>query len=200
MFNESIYIPIETSSPRHIYCLRKGAKLSFSQSSYFFSSSNNLLFKLLLHSGILSVSSPGVFDFSPIALRAVSKLTTFIDYKMSEIGGQKCMFPTLGREQLWIRSGRWGKFGGEMFRLKDRAGRSYCLQPVKFFFTSDNCYFIQTHEEEVCNFVSGLSLNISVLPLRIYQISSKFRDEIQPKLGLLRCREFLMKGRVCILY
>ncbi|KAM3180109.1 hypothetical protein ACTXT7_016944 [Hymenolepis weldensis] len=98
---------------------------------------------------------------------------------MSEIGGQKCIFPTLGRDQLWTRSGRWDKFGSEMFRLKDRAGRSYCLQP--------------THEEEVCRFVSSLDLNNNALPLKVYQISSKFRDEIQPKLGLLRCREFLMK-------
>nr|CDS26352.1 prolyl tRNA synthetase mitochondrial [Hymenolepis microstoma] len=98
---------------------------------------------------------------------------------MSEIGGQKCIFPTLGQGQLWTRSGRWEKFGSEMFRLKDRAGRSYCLQP--------------THEEEVCRFVSGFDLNSSALPLKVYQISSKFRDEIQPKLGLLRCREFLMK-------
>ncbi|KAM7542307.1 hypothetical protein Aperf_G00000015786 [Anoplocephala perfoliata] len=135
--------------------------------------------KLLLQTGILSVSSPGIFVFSPIALRALSKLTTFLDYKMSKIGGQKCIFPTLGRDQIWIQSGRWEKFGGEMFRLKDRNGRSYCLQP--------------THEEEVCNFVSGLDLNTTALPLRVYQISSKFRDEIQPKLGLLRCREFLMK-------
>ncbi|VDK34533.1 unnamed protein product [Taenia asiatica] len=135
--------------------------------------------KLLLLSGILSASSPGAFVLSPIALRAVEKLTAFIDYKMSEVGGQKCLFPTLGRSQLWVQSGRWEKFGSEMFRLKDRIGRSLCLQP--------------THEEEACEFVGRLGLGNSVLPLRIYQISSKFRDEIKPKLGLLRCREFLMK-------
>ncbi|CDS37375.1 prolyl tRNA synthetase mitochondrial [Echinococcus multilocularis] len=135
--------------------------------------------KLLLQSGILSVSSPGTFVLSPIALRVVDKLIAFIDYKMSEVGGQKCLFPTLGRSQLWVRSGRWEKFGGEMFRLKDRVGRSLCLQP--------------THEEEACEFVSNLDIGNSVLPLRIYQISSKFRDEIKPRLGLLRCREFLMK-------
>ncbi|KAL5107452.1 putative proline--tRNA ligase mitochondrial [Taenia crassiceps] len=125
------------------------------------------------------INSPGAFVLSPIALRVVEKLTTFVDYKMSEVGGQKCLFPTLGRSQLWARSGRWEKFGNEIFRLKDRIGRSLCLQP--------------THEEEACEFVSRLDLGKSVLPLRIYQISSKFRDEIKPKLGLLRCREFLMK-------
>ncbi|VDM31690.1 unnamed protein product [Hydatigera taeniaeformis] len=126
--------------------------------------------KLLLHGGILSVSSPGTFVLSPIALRVVDKLTAFIDYKMSEVGGQKCLFPTLGRSQLWAQSGRWEKFGADMFRLNDR-----------------------THEEEACEFVHSFDLGSSVLPLRIYQISAKFRDEIKPKLGLLRCREFLMK-------
>ncbi|VDD83260.1 unnamed protein product [Mesocestoides corti] len=136
--------------------------------------------KLLQHIGALSPTSPGVFVFSPVILRAIEKLCTFIDYKMAEVGGQKCIFPTLGSSQLWSQSGRWDKFGGEMFRLSDRTGKSFCLQP--------------THEEEVCSFVSGLGIGSNALPLRVYQISSKFRDEIQPKLGLLRCREFLMQA------
>ncbi|BHF70216.1 prolyl-tRNA synthetase [Sparganum proliferum] len=135
--------------------------------------------RLFMHNGILATSSPGIFVMSPVALRAVEKLSSFISHKMTSIGGQKCLFPTLGVADLWSRSGRWQRFGNEMFTLKDRNGGSFCLQP--------------THEEEVCCFVRKLELPRPALPLLIFQISSKFRDEMRPRLGLLRSKEFLMK-------
>lgn len=84
----------------------------------------------MLYNGLLNTSSPGIFSYSPVALRSIEKLVNLVDHKMADIGGQKCAFPVLGKAELWKRSGRWERFGGEMFRLSDRGNNSYCLQPV----------------------------------------------------------------------
>ncbi|CAL8097181.1 unnamed protein product [Calicophoron daubneyi] len=135
--------------------------------------------KLLSYTGMTSPSSKGIFILWPLLNRSLEKLVRIIDQAMIEIGAQKIVLPALGDRTLWDMSGRWDGHSGGHFTLSDRTGKDYCLQP--------------THEEEITAFVGSLDLSQKNLPLRLYQISTKFRDELHPKHGILRGREFLMK-------
>lgn len=134
----------------------------------------------MLDYGLISPSSVGTFVLLPLATRALERLTHLIDTELQRVGGQKTHFPCLVPRSLFQKTGRWDKLGQELFTLKDRKSHDYCLGP--------------THEEAVSQLVASLkSLPHTALPVMLYQITPKFRDEARPKFGLLRCREFLMK-------
>uniref|UniRef100_A0A3B1JID3 proline--tRNA ligase n=1 Tax=Astyanax mexicanus TaxID=7994 RepID=A0A3B1JID3_ASTMX len=123
--------------------------------------------RLMLQAGLIHLSNPGCFYYLPVALRSMEKLVRLIDEEMQAI-------------ELWKRSGRWELMGKEMFRLQDRHNVDYCLGP--------------THEEAVTELLASQStLSYKQLPLLLYQVTRKFRDEQKPKFGLLRGREFYMK-------
>ncbi|XP_030647764.1 putative proline--tRNA ligase, mitochondrial [Chanos chanos] len=136
--------------------------------------------RLMLQAGLIHPSNPGCFYYLPTALRSLEKLVRIIDEEMQAIGGQKVDMPALCAAELWRRSGRWELMGKEMFRLQDRHDIEYCLGP--------------THEEAVTELLASQStLSYRQLPLLLYQVTRKFRDEQKPKFGLLRGREFYMK-------
>ncbi|GFU45277.1 probable proline--tRNA ligase, mitochondrial [Nephila pilipes] len=141
-------------------------------------SSSCISLKLMLSRGLIKHVSPGVFILMPLTVRSLEKLCHLVDTVMNTVSGQKVSFPTLIPESLMKISGRW-EGNDNLFKLKDRQSTYHCLAA--------------THEEIATNFASNLHVSYKNLPLRIYQISSKFRDEMHPKLGLLRGKEFLMK-------
>ncbi|KAM9795859.1 probable proline--tRNA ligase, mitochondrial [Syngnathus typhle] len=136
--------------------------------------------RLMLQAGLIHPSNPGCYYYLPAAVRSMEKLVKVIDQEMQQIGGQKLDMPSLCSADLWRTSERWDLMGKELFRLKDRHGVDYCLGP--------------THEEAVTNLVAHqTTLSYRQLPLLLYQITRKFRDEQKPRFGLLRGREFYMK-------
>ncbi|XP_067996595.1 probable proline--tRNA ligase, mitochondrial [Melanerpes formicivorus] len=136
--------------------------------------------RLMLQAGLIHPSSPGCYSYMPPTVRAMEKLIKVMDEEMQAVGGQKLNMPSLSSAELWRASGRWDRMGPELFRLVDRHGKGYCLGP--------------THEEAVTELVAAQSnLSYRQLPLRLYQVSRKFRDEPKPRFGLLRSREFYMK-------
>nr|CAI5855484.1 unnamed protein product [Callosobruchus analis] len=136
--------------------------------------------KLMLELGIIHQATPGCFHFLPLGLRALEKLVKIVDNEMLMIGGQKILFSELTNTQLWKKSGRLNDAGPELFTLKDRHNHHYILSP--------------TYEEVASNLISLLPpYPQKHFPLKLYQISNKFRDEMKPRFGLMRGREFLMK-------
>lgn len=136
--------------------------------------------RLMQQAGLIYPSNPGCYYYLPVMVRSVEKLVRVIDQEMQGVGGQKLDMPSLCSADLWKTSERWDLMGKELFRLKDRHGADYCLGP--------------THEEAVTTLVAHqTTLSYRQLPLLLYQITRKFRDEPKPKLGLLRGREFYMK-------
>ncbi|XP_068445990.1 probable proline--tRNA ligase, mitochondrial [Clinocottus analis] len=136
--------------------------------------------KLMQQAGLIHPSNPGCYYYLPVLVRSMEKLVRLIDQEMQVIGGQKLDMPSLCSAELWKTSERWDLMGKELFRLKDRHGADYCLGP--------------THEEAVTTLVAHqATLSYRQLPLLLYQITRKFRDEPKPKFGLLRGREFYMK-------
>uniref|UniRef100_A0A1I8FS58 proline--tRNA ligase n=1 Tax=Macrostomum lignano TaxID=282301 RepID=A0A1I8FS58_9PLAT len=132
----------------------------------------------LVSAGYLrSGSVPGTFALCPLLCRSLDKLIYLIHDSMSQLGAQRVTLPMLGSAAMWHKTGRWDALGSEMFRLTDREDRQLCLQP--------------THEEEVTRLVSMTAqLPLRSLPLLVYQLHWKFRDEPRPKYGLLRARDF----------
>ncbi|XP_013817232.2 probable proline--tRNA ligase, mitochondrial [Apteryx mantelli] len=136
--------------------------------------------KLMVQGGLICPAGPGCYHYLPSAVRAMEKLVGLIDREMRAVGGQKLSMPSLSPAELWRASGRWDQMGRELFRLADRHGKDYCLGP--------------THEEAVTDLVATqTNLSYRQLPLRLYQVTRKFRDEPKPRFGLLRSREFYMK-------
>ncbi|XP_032864628.2 probable proline--tRNA ligase, mitochondrial [Tyto alba] len=136
--------------------------------------------KLMLQGGLIHPASPGCYHYLPPAVRAMEKLVRVVDEEMEAVAGQKLNMPSLSSAELWRASGRWDHMGPELFRLVDRHSKGYCLGP--------------THEEAVTELVAAQSnLSYKQLPLRLYQVTRKFRDEPKPRFGLLRSREFYMK-------
>ncbi|XP_034440000.1 probable proline--tRNA ligase, mitochondrial isoform X2 [Hippoglossus hippoglossus] len=136
--------------------------------------------RLMQQAGLIHASNPGCYYYLPATVRSMEKLVRVIDQEMQGIGGQKMDMPSLCSADLWKTSERWDLMGKELFRLKDRHGGDYCLGP--------------THEEAVTTLVAHqATLSYRQLPLLLYQITRKFRDEPKPKFGLLRGREFYMK-------
>lgn len=136
--------------------------------------------KLMLQTGLICPASPGCYHYMPYTVRAMEKLIKVIDREMQAIGGQKMNMPTLCSAKLWRVSGRWELMGKELLRLADRHSQEYCLGP--------------THEEAVTHLIASQGcLSYKQLPLLLYQVTRKFRDEPKPRFGLLRGREFYMK-------
>ncbi|XP_078075550.1 putative proline--tRNA ligase, mitochondrial [Mustelus asterias] len=136
--------------------------------------------RLMLQAGLIQPANTGCFHYLPYTVRAMEKLVRVIDEEMQSIGGQKMNMPSLTSASLWKISERWDLLGKELFRLKDRHNMEYCLSP--------------THEEVVTELVATQgNLSYKQLPLMLYQVTRKFRDEPKPRFGLLRGREFYMK-------
>ncbi len=138
--------------------------------------------KLLLQGGYIRRVSSGIYAYMPLMLRVIEKISLIIDKELSKIGCSKLLLPQLHPGELWEKSGRWeGYTAGEgiMFNLKDRQERSFGLAP--------------THEEVITSIASEIINSYKQLPVCYYQIQTKFRDEIRPRFGLMRGREFIMK-------
>lgn len=135
--------------------------------------------QLLLRAGFIRKAAAGVYTFLPLAWRVVKKIEQIVREEMDRQGGQEIMMPIIQPAELWQESGRWDVYGPELFRLKDRHGRDFCLGP--------------THEEIITALVRGEVTSYRQLPLLLYQIQNKYRDERRPRFGLMRGREFIMK-------
>nr|XP_033771375.1 probable proline--tRNA ligase, mitochondrial isoform X2 [Geotrypetes seraphini] len=136
--------------------------------------------QLMLQAGLIHPSSPGCYSYLPVMVRAMEKLIRLIDKEMQGLGGQKINMPSLCSATLWKKSERWDLVGKELFRLRDRLSKEYCLGP--------------THEEVITDLIASQhNFSYKKLPLLLYQITRKFRDEPSPRYGLLRSREFYMK-------
>ncbi len=135
--------------------------------------------KLLLRAGMIRKTASGVYTFLPLGHKVLAKVEAIVRSEMDGIGAQEIMMPALQPAELWHESGRWDAYGPELMRLKDRHERGFCLGP--------------THEELVTSLVRNELRSYKELPLSLYQIQVKFRDEIRPRFGLLRGREFIMK-------
>lgn len=134
---------------------------------------------LMLRAGMIRKSASGVYTYLPLAYRVIKKVIEIVREEMDAKGGQELMLPIIQPAELWMESGRWDVYGDELFRLKDRHGRDFSLGP--------------THEEIITDLVRGEVRSYKQLPLLLYQIQNKYRDERRPRFGLMRGREFVMK-------
>jgi len=135
--------------------------------------------KLMVRAGLIRKLSGGLYTFMPLGLRALQKVSQIVREEMDRAGAQEILMPALQPSELWERSGRLATMGPGMFRLKDRADRLMALGP--------------THEEVVTELLAGEISSYRQLPCTVYQIQTKFRDEIRPRFGLMRAKEFIMK-------
>jgi len=135
--------------------------------------------QLLVRAGFIRKSSSGVYTYLPLAQRVLQKIAAIVREEMNNAGGQEIALPIIQSADLWLESGRWNVYGKELFRLKDRHDRDFCLGP--------------THEEIITDLVRADVSSYRQLPLLLYQIQNKYRDERRPRFGLMRGREFIMK-------
>lgn len=135
--------------------------------------------QLMLRAGFMRKAAGGMYNYLPLAWRVLKKIENIVREEMNRTGSQEILMPIVQPAEIWQESGRWGVYGEEMFRLKDRHGHDFCLGP--------------THEEMVTNLIRGDVRSYRQLPLSVYQIQDKFRDERRPRFGLMRGREFIMK-------
>lgn len=135
--------------------------------------------QLLLRAGMIRKLVAGVYSFLPLGYRVFRKVEQIVREEMDNIEGQEVLMSAIQPKELWEESGRWEKFGPEMFRLNDRNNRDFCLGP--------------THEEIFTDLIKNEVKSYKQLPLNLYQIQTKYRDEKRPRFGLIRAREFVMK-------
>ena len=135
--------------------------------------------KLLLRAGFIRRVTSGVYDYLPMGLRVLRKIENIIREEMNRTGAQELLLPMVQPAELWQQSGRWEKYGSELLRFTDRHSHESCLGP--------------THEEVICDLVKRELRSYKQLPMNLYQIQAKFRDEVRPRFGLMRGREFIMK-------
>ncbi len=135
--------------------------------------------KLLLRAGFISPLSSGIYNFLPLGWRVITNLENIIRQEMDAIGGQEVFLPALHPKDIWEKTGRWQEMGDDLYKLKDSSGRYFTLGP--------------THEEVITPLVKKFVQTYRDLPLYLYQIQNKFRQEKRAKSGLLRGREFIMK-------
>ncbi|MCI8366349.1 MAG: proline--tRNA ligase [Eggerthellaceae bacterium] len=135
--------------------------------------------KLLLRAGMMRKTASGVYTFLPLGYKVLAKVENIVREEMDAIGAQEIMMPALQPAELWHESGRWNDYGPELMRLCDRHDHDFCLGP--------------THEELITSLTRNELRSYKQLPCSLYQIQVKFRDEIRPRFGLLRSREFIMK-------
>jgi len=135
--------------------------------------------KLMLRAGLIRKVAAGVYTYLPLGLRVIRKVERIIREELNKAGAQEVLMPIASPAELWQETGRWDFYGKELFRLKDRHERDFCLGP--------------THEEVITDLVRREVRSYRQLPANFYQIQTKFRDEIRPRFGLMRGREFIMK-------
>jgi prolyl-tRNA synthetase len=135
--------------------------------------------KLMLRAGFIRKLASGIYSYLPLGLKSIRKVEQIVREEMNNAGAQELLLPMVQPADLWQESGRWKKFGPELLRFTDRHQRESCLGP--------------THEEVITDLVRKNIHSYRNLPLNLYQIQTKFRDEIRPRFGLMRGREFLMK-------
>jgi len=135
--------------------------------------------KLMVRAGMIRQIARGIYDFLPLGLRVVRKVENIVRAEMDRAGAQEILMPAVCPAELWRESGRWDQYGKELLRMKDRYERDFCFGP--------------THEEVVTDIVRREIRSYRELPLNLYQIQVKFRDEVRPRFGLMRGREFIMK-------
>ncbi len=134
---------------------------------------------LLFRAGMIRKLASGIYDYLPVGLRVLRKVEAIVRQEMNRAGAQEVLLPAVQPAELWQESGRWQIYGKELLRFKDRHGRDCCFGP--------------THEEVITDLVRREVHSYRQLPLNLYQIQVKFRDEIRPRFGLIRGREFIMK-------
>ncbi len=135
--------------------------------------------QLMLRAGLIRKVASGIYNYLPAGLRVLKKVERIIREEMDRSGAQEVLMPAVIPAELWKESGRWDAYGKELLRIRDRADREFCLGP--------------THEEVITDLVRKEIHSYRQLPLNLYQIQDKFRDEIRPRFGLMRGREFFMK-------
>lgn len=135
--------------------------------------------KLMLRSGMVRKLASGIYTWSPLGLRVLRRVEMIVREEMNRAGAIELLMPSIQPQELWEETGRWQKFGGQLLKIKDRKEAGYCYGP--------------THEEVVTDFARNELKSYKQLPINFYQIQTKFRDEIRPRFGVMRAREFLMK-------
>ena len=135
--------------------------------------------KLMLRAGLIRKLGSGLYTWSPLGLRVLRKVETVVREEMNAAGALELLMPSIQPRELWEETGRWEKFGGQLLKIKDRKEAEFCYGP--------------THEEVVTDFARNELKSYKQLPVNFYQIQTKFRDEIRPRFGIMRAREFLMK-------
>ncbi len=157
----------------------KMSKLFVKTKREFPSDAEAISHKLLVRAGYIKKLSSGIYSYLPLAWRVIQKVEQIVREEMNKAGAQELLMPFVQPAEIWQKSGRWAKYGKELMRTKDRSGNEMCLAP--------------THEEVITSIADGLLDSYKQLPINLYQIQTKFRDEIRPRFGLLRGREFIMK-------
>ena len=135
--------------------------------------------RLMLRAGLIRKVAAGIYTYLPLGLRIIRKVEQIVREEMNRAGAQELLMPIASPAELWKETGRWDYYGKELFRLKDRHERDFCLGP--------------THEEVITDLFRREVRSYRQLPVNFYQIQTKFRDEIRPRFGLMRGREFIMK-------
>ncbi|NJN47258.1 MAG: proline--tRNA ligase, partial [Candidatus Competibacteraceae bacterium] len=135
--------------------------------------------QLMLRAGLIRRLAAGIYTWLPLGLRTLRKVESVVREEMNRIGALEMLMPAVQPAELWQESGRWEQYGPELLRLKDRHMREFCFGP--------------THEEVIADLLRREIKSYRQLPISYYQIQTKFRDEIRPRFGVMRAREFLMK-------
>jgi prolyl-tRNA synthetase len=135
--------------------------------------------KLMMRAGMIRKVAAGIYTYLPLGLRSIQKLETIVREEMTAAGSTELLMPAIQPAELWMESGRWQKYGKELLRIKDRHDRDFVFGP--------------THEEVITETVRDAINSYRQLPVNLYQIQTKFRDEVRPRFGLMRGREFIMK-------
>lgn len=135
--------------------------------------------RLMLRAGMIRKLAAGIYTWSPLGLRVLRKVEAIVREEMDRAGALELSMPSIQPRELWEETGRWQRFGGQLLKIRDRKEQEYCYGP--------------THEEVVTDFARHEIKSYRQLPINLYQIQTKFRDEIRPRFGVMRAREFLMK-------
>ena len=135
--------------------------------------------KLMIRAGMIRKLASGIYSYMPLCLRVIDKVETIVREEMDKAGAQELLMPVLSPSELWIETGRWDVYGKELMRLEDRNEKHFALGP--------------THEEVITDIARRELRSYKQLPVCLYQIQTKFRDEIRPRFGVMRGREFTMK-------
>ncbi|HEY5673332.1 MAG TPA: proline--tRNA ligase, partial [Malonomonas sp.] len=135
--------------------------------------------QLMMRAGMIRKVAAGIYSYLPFGLRSIRKMEQIVREELDRFGAIECLMPMANPAELWQESGRWEKYGKELLRFKDRKETEFCMGP--------------THEEVITDIIRNTVKSYKQLPLNLYQIQTKFRDEIRPRFGLMRGREFIMK-------